>query len=508
MDDVRKAMKELAAMYGDSLLFPKDETGEISADEMRQAVDKLNAMLPELSKRLDNTLRFLQQLKRDSELARLAMRAEKLAADQAQLADRNDKNSAVNAQQQDLLNRISSLKKDIEQQSAAEQQQPDARTMQQIDSLSAEMSKQLSGNQQPQRSSMRQMSGNLSSLAQQLKEQMSDYMARQLEALRNKLLDLAGNTLDIGTWQEQLQSGDGDTSSDEETFRRNQALSQQAISEALSLLQKQLDSLPMLPPSLQQKLRADAAEAGEMSKLAVRSLGESDGMFGMRMSGQTLRQLSADLLATADAMKSQGGNCSGGACGMQESLRRMSGKQAAINAATAQLLRSMLQGGKQPGESGREGGDGAQNERARKEARDAQESLAKELKALGEKFGDQGGEGMKERVKQLEDEARAITQMLDSPREEVTERQDRFLARMLQSALSLHREEEGKEDRQSTTAGIVFTKSDGALNDSLIGNNDTFLRIRQRALLGNNYPPNYRKSINAYFDSLGVLFLK
>jgi molecular chaperone GrpE (heat shock protein) len=183
----------------------------------------------------------------------------------------------------------------------------------------------------------------------------------------------------------------------------------------------------------------------------------------------------------------------------------MSGKQAAINAATAQMLRAMLQG-KRPGGDG-EGYDG-QNETARREAQAAQKALADELKALGEKFGDADGEGMRERVQRLEEEARNLTRMLDQPREEVTERQDRFLARMLQSALSLHREEEGKDDRKSTSAGIIFTKSEGAPPDSLRGGDDSFYTVRRRALIGGSYPPGYRQSINTYFDSLGVLYLK
>jgi hypothetical protein len=286
-------------------------------------------------------------------------------------------------------------------------------------------------------------------------------------------------------------------------------MSQQAITEALGILEAKTDSLPMLPPSLLQKLRADAAAAREASKAAVQSMSDIGDDFVMRITGQSIGQFAADLLATANSMsRQQGGSCNNGSSGMRESLRRMSGKQAAINAATAQLLRSMLQG-KKPGGEGGEGGNSPENAAARKEARAAQDALANELKALGEKFGDANGEGMRDRIKQLEDEARTLTQMLADPREEVTERQDRFLARMLQSALSLHREEEGKEERQSTSAGIIFSKSDsGTFNDSLMGGNDTFHQLRQRALSGGTYPPEYRQSINSYFDSLGVLFLK
>ena len=156
-------------------------------------------------------------------------------------------------------------------------------------------------------------------------------------------------------------------------------------------------------------------------------------------------------------------------------------------------------GGEQPGGSA---------EAARKAAQEAQKELAEELEKLAEKFGDTSGEGMKRRLEELEKEARSLTKMLRHPREEVTERQDRFLARMLQSALSLHREDQGKEERKSSKAGIVFTRRNATVSDSLINAEDMFHMVRRRALQNGNYPPSYRSTINTYFDSLGVLYLK
>ncbi|MBN1576332.1 MAG: hypothetical protein JW913_07270 [Chitinispirillaceae bacterium] len=499
MDEVRKALEELIALYGDSLLFPQYESGEISISDMREAVDKLKEMLPDLNSRLDNTLQFLEALRRDRELAQLAMRAEKLAEEQAQLA-RSGRDDQTAPRQKDLLDRIGQLQKEIRAGGRDDQEPPDGQSMHQLDSLGNTMEEQLSRRQTPSPGTMQQMSGNLASLAQELREKMSSFMMEQLEALRNKLLDLVSGSLNLSSWQEQVRT---DKPAGEEA-RRQQARAQQALHQALGFLGQEIDSLPLLPPSLRQRLRGDAASAREASKAAVQSLGEGDDGFGMRVSEQSIKQLAASLLETVSAMSQEGGSCNSGAGGWRESLRKMSGKQAAINAATAQLLRAMLQG--RPPGGAAEGSEGC--EAARREAQAAQQALADQLKALGEKFGDATGEGMKKRVEELEKEARNLTQLLNLPREEVTERQDRFLARMLQSALSLHREEEGKEERKSTSAGIVFTKSTGTPSDSAFGNNDTFYMLRRRALQEGTYPASYRQSINAYFDSLGVLYLK
>ncbi|MCX7727736.1 MAG: hypothetical protein N2053_12920, partial [Chitinispirillaceae bacterium] len=185
-----------------------------------------------------------------------------------------------------------------------------------------------------------------------------------------------------------------------------------------------------------------------------------------------------------------------------------------INAATAELVKEMLRGrgckksGKGKGEEGSGGEGESVNEKARIEAQEAQERLAEELKKLGEKFGGVSSEEMKRRVEELEKEARQISRMLEEPHEEVTERQDRFLARMLQAALSLHREEDEKEERKSTTAKTIFdTNKNIKLDTLLLNKQDLFYLLRRRAIEEGNYPASYRTSINTYFDSLRSVYI-
>ena len=46
--------------------------------------------------------------------------------------------------------------------------------------------------------------------------------------------------------------------------------------------------------------------------------------------------------------------------------------------------------------------------------------------------------------------------MLDDPKPEIRDRQDRFLSRMLESSVSLHKQDEGKDERTSQSARTVF----------------------------------------------------
>jgi len=504
MEEIQKAVQELIKAYGDSLLFPRGDRRDLSLSELKEAVDKLNSMLPELEERLDNTLKYLEMIKNDRELAMLALRAEKLAAEESRLAE-NSSSSDTPKRQKELLEQIDALTKDIAaQQSDASADEQELQS--QIDAATGQLEQEIATTSPLSKSTMQQLSGSLASLSERLREKTSAFKEQQMAALRSRLLDMAGNLVNLADWQDAI----GEQKPQSEGDRRSQATEQQAIGQALGLLRNQLDSIPMLPPSLKQQLSSEAAAAREASSRAVQSLGSEGGTFGMQQGSRAMRQMANSALALLEAMENQSGGSCNSPGGAQESLRKMSGKQSAINAATAALLRQMLGGQKkQGGSSGMQGEEGSGGgEAARKEAQQKQQALAEELKKLGEKFGDASGASMKKRIDELEKEARNLSAMLTSPREEVTERQDRFLARMLQSALSLHREDEGKEERASTTAKETFRPLIESATDTNRLRDDAFYTLRKKALQNGSYPASYRSSINAYFDSLSTLYLR
>ena len=152
-----------------------------------------------------------------------------------------------------------------------------------------------------------------------------------------------------------------------------------------------------------------------------------------------------------------------------DAMRNLSGRQAAINAATADLLKSLMMGSK--GESGQQPGQGDQS--AREAAQKAQKAIAEELKKLAEKYGKETGDAMKERVEELEKEAQRLAKMLDQPKPEISRHQDRFLSRMLQTTLSMNRQDEGKEERKSKP--LKWCLSNNTLVRVCTGDPDTFI---------------------------------
>lgn len=494
MEQIQNELKELIKQFGDSL-FPKIEDGhQISLDEMREAVENLQKMLPELDKRLDNTLQFLKMLRKDRELAMMAMRAEKLAQEQKVIADQ-EQSPRIMDQQKDLLSRIKNFNNDLKKNLPDEKSL--SPTSEQMDSLHNQMSSDLSEKQNPSTDQMNLMSATLLSASQQLRDLMSASKIKQIQAEQKMIMEMAHDALNLIEWQEKI------ITEFDQKERRNVAVSQQALRDALAKSSVKTDSLKTISPMVKNNISQQYSFALDNSREAVSALGENNALWAMRENKFALNSLASTLVKTLQSMKQQCQMQSSCSSGLLDAMRNLSGRQAAINAATADLLRSLMSGSNE--ESNQQAGNQG-NQDAREAAQKAQKAIAEELKKLAEKYGKEAGESMRDRVEQLEKEAHRLAKMLQQPKPEISRHQDRFLSRMLQTTLSMNRQDEEKEERKSKTAEIVFAPDNNIGKNSVPDNPDTFYLLRRKALMG-NFPESYREAIRAYFDSLEVMFL-
>ena len=272
-----------------------------------------------------------------------------------------------------------------------------------------------------------------------------------------------------------------------------------------------LDSLQMVNPGMIQKIMGDADNAQSAMQGVLSSMSSSRPGRGMDKSTHGLNALAQTLLESANSIQQSMSGGSGGGGGMMCGLKKLSAKQAAINSLTGEMIRQMFsQSGKEgksmQGGQGTQPGENAEN--ARLAAQKAQKQLADQLEELQEKYGSSSEKSLTKRVEELEEEARRIAQMLKQPAPEIADRQDRFLVRLLQTTLSMHkREDRGKEERKSKSAVSIYsTEPVGEYGDTF-DKTDTFFKLRMKALDG-NFPDSYRSSIQRYFDSLGELFLR
>ncbi len=500
-DQARTAMEDLLKQYGDSLLFNmKDFDKPVSMQDIRTAIDKAQASLPKLGEQLDNALKFLKMLKEDRKLSELAMRAEALSREQTMLSRGDTFGHLEMERQNKLLDEMRKLSDEAGDQAREHAGGKDSLPSRKgVDSLGREMQSSLDRQQAPSHESMNRMSGSLLFLSDDLLRMMNFGARERLERERNRLFALAQRAMSLADWQQEL-SQKPETSHDAAAA----ALSQQALEDALKQSRAASESLQMAPPDQMLAIRTGFKNAETSMEEALNAMSSPGGGTREGTSGPitALRALAATLLATLSQMDKSEQSGGGSGEGMMPGLRRLSGRQAAINAVTSELLRSMLDGNGNPGEGGGQG-----LEQARRAAQNAQQAIADDLKRLAEKFGAQSGEGMAGKADELEKEARRLAEMLEHPSRDVADRQDRFLARMLETTLSMHRQGEGHDEFKAQSAKAPFQEGEVVSSGTLFRERDTFNRLRLRAFQG-DYPEVYREALRKYFDALSERYLK
>ena len=533
MEQVKKSVEELMKEFGENI-FKMNGDRELSMSDMRQAASKLREMLPELSERLDQTLAFLEKMRQDKQLAELALRAENLAGEQAELAA-SKQDPLIDKRQKELLDRIDGFNKDV-RDFFKEQGGELPQSSEQVRELSEEMKRQGGqsksdkpdgGKKGGDKENKNAMSRELMSLSEQLKSNLTVNMMAKAEADRKRILSMAHDALTLEEWQQTIKFQALGTSDD-----RGVAFAQQALGNAIRMSLAKSDSLTMVGSAVMREILRVYRNASAKSANVVNSLENSDGSRQMDQSVQALREVANVLLSIAGDDES--GSGSGGGGGMMSGLRRASGRQAALNSMIGDMLQSLLGNGKPggqgqgqgrrmgqgrpsgqggDGEGGDDNGDGGNapggrgeaDAEARKQAREAQKAIADELKRLADTYGKESGEGMEKRVRELEQEARRLAQLLENPPADIVDLQDRFLSRMLQSTLSLNRKDEGKEERKGTVSETLFSdKGVKAAGPGAAAKADSFHLLRKRAF-EDNFPEEYRSAIREYFDVLGEM---
>ncbi len=494
MDEIESTIQDLVKQYGDSLFSQMDKKN-ITWKDMKDAVDNVKQMLPEMSKLLDNALQYLQMLKDDQEFAALAMKAENLARQQSEMIN-DPNNQRIREQQSNILDDLHDLQKDLSKNLNNNQNSSLSQTNNRLDSLRSKMISDLQKNQLPEKRSMNVLSSSLLSLSEGLKDMMSDSQVKKIEKARNTILEMARDVINLSEWQKQIVEA---TESDS----KESAIYQQMVNDAFRKLVSRSDSLSILPPKIMQQLRRKMQSSLEFLQNTIQSFDQYDNKSTMKQSSNSLKSLANSLLNIVSTYDQQGQNSGGEAGGLTKGLRKLSEKQAGVNATTAELLRSLInnQDGKQQGQ-----GTGG-SESARQAAQQAQKKIAEELDKLEEQYAKTAKENISKRIDELGKEARRLSEMLTNPQSDIVEKQNQFLTRMLQSSLSMHQQDETKDDRKSEASKNIFSGSTVKMNGTMPSGPDAFSLLRRKALQG-VFPDNYRSAINAYFDSLGTLYLQ
>ncbi|NLD94296.1 MAG: hypothetical protein GX639_16690 [Fibrobacter sp.] len=498
MKQIEKMIEKLAAKYGDSLFTDIDKNQKITAKQLQEAAEKAKSLLPDLEKALENTLKYLEAMQKDRELAELSMKAENLARQQVALNERETDDSRV--QQDQVIRESEALNNDISNALDQNSNRNIDSLLNQIDSLGKKIRSRKQNASLMDKSAATAMSQSLMSLADELREMMSDAQAIRAEAELKKVLAIAGMLLSVNDWIEEL----GRNKPDDKTV----GMHLQVFFDALRNVQGSIDSLELVPPEILIYMTKQVSTIlSELQKIVstfdhfqTRSLDNISSL---------MLVLANDLMAFASP-ESQPQNNGDGGGGMMSKMRKLSQRQSGVNAATSAMLRALLENsqGMQPGASDLSSdSERMRVEAARNAAMERQQEIADELEKLQKMYsGDNVNNQIVKRLDELKQEAQRLTEMFKAPSEVLEEKQNEFLNRMLQSALSVNRRDEEKEERKSESARTLFFEQRGK-KVQVPATPDAFYLMKRKALQG-NFPETYRSVINAYLDSLGVLYLK
>ncbi len=340
------------------------------------------------------------------------------------------------------------------------------------------------------------------SLSDELREMMSDAQAIKSEKEIKKVLAIAGMLLSVSDWIEES----GRNKLDDKAV----GIHLQIFSDALRKVQGNIDSLELIPPEMLSYMTKQINSIlSELQKIV--STFDSFQERNLDKVSSSVLVLANDLMSFASqALQPQNNGGGEGGGGMMSKMRKLSQRQSGVNAATSAMLRSLMENnqGMQPGAGDiSSDGDRQRMEAARKRAMERQQEIADELATLQEEFAsDNANNQIVKRLEELKKEAQRLTEMFIAPSPVLEEKQNEFLNRMLQSALSVNRQDDEKEDRKSESAKTMFFEQRGK-KLQVPATPDAFYLMKRKALQG-NFPETYRSAINAYLDSLGVLYLK
>jgi len=484
--------------------------GNLNQQQLKEAIENFEFNEQQYQERLQRTMELFQKLKLNSDLDKLAKALEELSRKEKELAE-SDENSSEEIQKQQAIQKdTEELSKKIEELS---EQSPDEskeeidklqkETEQQIEEVREKLQKNLenlqqsggSGNsntlkqqQQQIQKQFQQMAGNMRSSQQNLMQQQFQINITALQYILHSLINLSEKQEELAKETELLTN-------------RSQAFVQKARTEDLIAGQfKQIsDSLFQVSanlPAFSNRINERKNQVEKQLQTAVEQLSErnkSNSVYAERQSLGGINELSSMVASLLDQIQSQQSNGSGsGQMSMQDfikKLQEMSGQQQMLNQQIQDFINDI------------------QGERLTKDQMDRLNQLSRQQNRIRKQLRDLQNNGELESgdrvLSELERMSEQMEETINDLRggetdENVIERQQNILSRMLNAEKAL--QERGKEEkREGTTAeDIQNTKNPDVTLEELQKRLRQFLNDPEQT----QFTEDYQKLIELYFNLL------
>ncbi len=466
-------------------------------DDVQKAMEQMKFSMEDFMQKLDQTIDLLEDIKKEQALQKSAEIAEEMFEMQKDLNERTEKGEEspqnLGKEQEQIGDKLDKLQEQIEKTDGMLDEQKDSELKKMMEEL-REMMKQDSLAQDIQESS-ESLEQNQMQQAQQSQQSASQKMQSMLDKLKQMQSMMSGGMqTDIGTILQDtitrlLFFSQMHERSSQQYLRDPFAILDRQLAnyEGIQLTLQKLYAVPMIPLYLHPKFFSDASMTVKRYQEMFTSVNDKPNssintFLEDIQSGINL--MIYDLMQSASSMsQSQGG----GMQSLMQQLQQMSGEQMMLNSITQQLLQQMLSQGQLPGDARSE---------MRRMAED-EERMAENMRRMLQNNPDalKGGSGLEDVTRQLEDVAKDLRyNRLD---QELVDRQNRILSRMLDAQKSINDREYSKKRKAESGE-----EKDWELPEDL---RLRFEEIRRRALLQEDYkeyPREYQDVILEYLRRL------
>ncbi len=475
-------------------------------EKIREAIKKLNrnklssqmtnyqVSQKEITESLERTLKLLKRIQIEEGLDRAVKLAQKLTEQQKELNRKTAQSPegelpALAEEQSRLREGAKSLQdqlKKLSQQMSEFPQMPSqqmAQLARSIDQPLQDMQKasqSLSQGNRPQAQAMQgKVSQSLSRLSSNLSSFQNMFMAQQNREVLEEMQRAKRAILFLSQRQEELMGLSKSVSpSDLNQLAEDQYNLSQGLNKLASQIFRTSEKSTFISPQLGRNIGKSLQKMGE----AIKSLERRSSRGASQAQKEAMASLNRAVIQLQQACNSMC-SCSGGG-GMEQLLQQLQALaegQANLNQQTLAQLQKALGGNLS-------------------KLAAQQEALRKSLEQLQKEFGERAE--ILGRLDKLAGEMKKVEEELASHNidQKVIDRQQRILSRLLDAQRSLHRRDYSRK-RRATPGQEVVRRSPAELSPELTAKKTQPKEDLIRAL-GDEYPPEYRELIKAYFEAL------
>jgi len=466
LQEIAKILQEIAPEELRKALEDLQRALEQRPQDIEMALDELKKKQEEMAKAIERTLAILKRFQQEEKIKELANMAKELAekAQEIEQASKHQETSKYHEEMSELQKSIDELSEEL--QALADDEDLEQEIREALEELARQM-QEMAGKMSPQPGDMRK---NLEMTASDLEKLYEKLTGGRAARLREKLLDIVNELIDISKTEESLTQ--------EKTFdiaRQNEIINAtKAVAE--SLYAQEVKSLHVTP-SMGKNL-AKAITHMEKAK-DIRTF-RPNTQEAMKQINLTCLEMLKKLEQTAEGASSTG---------MDDFLQKLGG------ISQGQMSISQSMNGLFPiPVSGMTAAQKAQLQRLAQK----QGALRQALEALRQEAGPNQHQNMLDKViddmKQAEDEL--YKYKIDR---ELIERQKKIISRLLDAQKSIRKEDYEKKRKSKTGQEFLVRENPETLPDEL--GKDKLRELIQQALR-ESFPKEYELYIREYFKKL------